>query len=507
MAGVMLGVLLAALDSTIVGTAMPDIVRQFQGMEHYSWPFTAYMLFSTAAVVISGKLADIYGRKPVFLSGLAVFLGASVLCGMSNSMIMLIGYRGLQGLGGGMLITNAFAIAGELFQGRDRGKSMGMVGSMFGLASILGPMLGGFITDHLGWIWIFYINIPIGIASFALVFLNLPGKIEETFKRRIDFAGIIAFMAFLMPLLIALSWGGREIAWGSPLIIALFGGSLVSLGAFVYIESRAAEPILPLSLFKNRVFSFTAIGAFFSNALFFGAILFLPLYLQEVRKLSASSSGLLLAPMMATFTIASLLSGHLTSIRGTTKMISVSGSVLGFIGCAMLCFLTPETPIAYLVAGMVVLGFGLGINVSIYNLNVQSAFPLSMIGILTGTIQFFRNIGGTVGIAVFGTLLMSRLQTGISGIDWGSTPVGVRALLSSPKVLMNAATLEAIKAEIPGSLLSQSDGILRQVEGILSSGIAFVYMAGLAAAAIALIAGILQPECVLGNKPEKPEVR
>jgi EmrB/QacA subfamily drug resistance transporter len=506
MIGVMMGVLLSALDSTIVGTAMPRIIGELQGMDRYSWPFTAYMLFSTVATIIFGKLADMYGRKKIFLSGLLIFIIASILCGLSANMTMLIVFRGMQGLGGGILISNTFAIAGELFQGKERGKAMGFIGSMFGLASILGPVLGGFITDHFGWRWIFYVNIPVGIISIFLIALNLPGKLEEKTKRIIDAGGIVSFIFSIIPLLLAISWGGREKAWNSPLISGLFGISLVSFLAFIWIESRAAEPILPLRLFKNRVFNLTMTGAFFSNMVFYGAILFLPLYLQEVQKMSASVSGFLLTPMMITFTAASVFSGQVAARIGKTKFVSLAGFILALTGCGMLSLLSQETSKAYSMAAMVILGLGLGTTTPIFNLNAQSAFPVNMIGMLTGTVQFFRSVGGTLGIAIFGSLLMQYLKNGIPRLNWGSTPVSIRNILSDPKILMNTSAIEGFKAKVPKAYLNYMDGIFHQVEGLLSSGIAYIFIAAFIAAVIALVSGLFQKECHFrGQSPNGAE--
>jgi EmrB/QacA subfamily drug resistance transporter len=500
MIGVMTGVLLSALDSTIVGTAMPRIIGELQGMDRYSWPFTAYMLFSTSAAIIFGKLADIYGRKIIFLSGLLIFISASVLCGLSANMTMLIVFRGMQGLGGGILISNAFAIAGELFQGKERGKAMGFIGSMFGLASILGPALGGFITDHLGWRWIFYVNIPVGIISISLIALNLSGKMEEKIKHRIDAGGIVCFIMCIIPLLLALSWGGREKAWNSSLILGLFGISLISLIAFIRVESAAAEPILPLRLFRNRVFNLTMTGAFFSNMVFYGAILFLPLYLQEVQKMSASLSGFLLTPMMIAFTAASVMSGQIASRIGKTKSVSVAGFLLALIGCGMLSLLSQDTAKTYSLSAMIILGVGLGITTPIFNLNAQSVFPVNMIGLLTGTVQFFRSVGGTLGIAMFGSLLMQYIKNGIPKLDWGLTPASVRTLLSDPKILMNTSALEGIKTKVPEAYRGFMEGIFHQLEGLLSSGIAYIFLAALIAAVLAMVSGLFQKECYLKGR-------
>jgi len=496
--GVLLGVLLFSLDSTIVGIAMPKIVKDLLGFELYSWPFTAYLLCSTAATVIFGKLADMFGRKLIFIIGLIIFIIASMLCGISSGMLMFILFRGLQGLGGGILISNAFAIAGELFELRKRGMIMGVVASMFGIGSILGPIIGGTITEHFGWHWIFYINIPIGILSIIILAIYLPGKLEERSKQKIDIAGILTFLIFLIPLLLALSMNGNNVSLSDPLIIVLFCSSIIGLIAFILIELKVSQPILPPKLFKSQVFNLSMAGTFLTNTAFYAAIVFLPLYLQEVQKWSASISGFLLTPMMLAFACASIFTGQVTVRLGRSKPILITGYLLIIAGCIMISFFSTNTSIFYSIIAMAILGLGLGTTTPMYNMNVQAVFPRNMMSVLTGMVQFFRNVGGIIGIAIYSTILGQYLQMGIGNINWGHVPENVRSIFSS-KVLMNSTALEAIKAKVPEAYQTYMQDIYKQLEHLLSSGIAFIFLIAIFISLLALLTGIFQKECFFGK--------
>jgi EmrB/QacA subfamily drug resistance transporter len=502
MSGVMLGVLMSALDSTIVGTAMPKIINDLHGMEHYAWPFTAYMLLSTLAIPVFGKLADIFGRKIVYLIGIFTFLAASMLCGLSQNMIQLIVFRGLQGIGGGILISNAFAIVGEIFPPRERGKYVGIVASMFGVANLLGPSVGGFITDALNWRWVFYVNLPIALIAVGIVALALPGAIEHHEKRSIDFPGIAALVGAFGPMLLAFSWAGRDYAWLSPQILGLLAFSLAMLTLFLYIESKVKEPILPLFLFRNPTFNVSIAASFLANAAMFGGVIFIPLYVQGVTGLKPSASGLIVTPMMLTFTIFSIAAGQIVSRTGRYKAIALSGFGLATIAMALLSTLTASTPHWQLILYMIALGGGLGVNTPIFQVTIQSAFPAKMIGISTSAGQFFRNIGGTVGSAVFGSILLSTMASRIAKIDWGGTPAAFAGRLKDPKLLSNPAALAAVRDHIPAVAMPYFDHLLIQVRNILGHSLHMVFLAGIVVAAIAFLVTLLLKEKSLDHVEE-----
>lgn len=506
LSGIMMGVLMSSLDTTIVGTAMPKIIQDLKGMEHYSWPFTAYMLLSTLSVPIFGKLADIFGRKLIYQIGIFTFLAASILCGLSQNMIQLILFRGLQGIGGGILVSNAFAIVGEIFPPRERGKYTGLVASMFGLSSLLGPSVGGLITDALNWRWVFYVNVPIALIALSIVGFALPGAIEHKEKRSVDFAGIGALIAAFAPMLLAFSWAGKTFPWLSPQILGMLIFSLVMLVFFAMVEKGAKEPIIPLSLFKKRVFNVSVAAAFLSNAAMFGAIIFIPLYVQGVKGYSPAASGLITTPMMLTFTVFSILAGQLISKTGKYKTLSIAGFLVAILGMGLLAFLGVGSPNWFLMLGMVTLGAGLGINMPIYNLTVQSAFPVRQVGMTTAAVQFFRNIGGTIGSAVLGSVLMSSMGRGIQTIRWGDAPDLLVRQLNQPQLLSNPSALTQIRANLPQAVLPFFDRLLEQVRVILLGGLREVFILGILLIVLALLPIVFHREIPLSHAEEDQPV-
>lgn len=416
MLGVMLAILLAALDQTIVGTAMPTIVRELGGLQHLSWVFTSYMLASTVAVPIYGKLSDIYGRKWFFFSGIIIFMVGSALSGLSQNMTQLIIFRALQGIGGGAIMANAFAIVGDLFTPRERGKWQGIVGGTFGLASIVGPILGGWITDSFSWRWNFYINIPIGILTLLVIGFLMP-KISSAIKdRSIDYIGAFLLTLGLIPLLLGLVWGGSEYPWGSVQIFSLLSFAAASLIAFGFWERKAHEPIMPLSLFKNSVFSVSVVSTFFFAVGMFGAIAYIPLFAQVVLGVSATNSGTLLTPMVIGQVATSIISGRIISKSGRYKWMAVGGLFIATLGMFLLSRMSASTSQLDLTIRMVVLGLGMGVTMPIFNLAVQNAFEHSKIGVVTASVQVFRSIGGTVGVAVMGSVLNMGLSKRLTAL-------------------------------------------------------------------------------------------
>ena len=411
MIGTMLAMLLSALDQTIVATAMPRIVRDLNGLEHLSWVITAYLLASTVIVPIYGKLSDIYGRKYFILSAVGIFLLGSVLSGFSQNMTQLIIFRAIQGLGGGAIFANAFAIIGDLFTPRERGKWQGMFGAVFGLASVIGPTLGGWITDNLSWRWNFFINIPVGILALIVIWLLMPMVKPEFKNRTIDFAGAILLTIGLISLLLALVWGGNQYPWNSPIIYGLFTASAVSLVSFVAVEKRVKEPILPLDLFKNKIFSVSMIVIFLTGFGMFGAIFYIPLFAQMVLGLSSTNSGAVLTPFMLGIVGASIITGQLISKTGRYKWPAVFGLGLASTAIFFLSKMGIDTSQTTLVVRMVGTGIGLGITFPIFTLAVQNAFDHSKMGVATASTQLFRSIGGTVGTAILGGVFNSRIST------------------------------------------------------------------------------------------------
>ncbi|MCX7921683.1 MAG: MFS transporter [Clostridia bacterium] len=477
MIGVMLSVLLAALDSTIVGTAMPKVINDLHGMDKYAWPFTAYMLCSTIVIPIFGKMADIYGRKPIYFIGLIIFLIASALCGLSQTMMQLIIFRGLQGIGGGILMSNAFAIVGDMFSPAERAKYMGIVVSVFGLSSVVGPTLGGYITDNLNWRWVFYVNIPVGIAAMVTMFVALPYLKDTSLKRVIDYAGAAALIVSLVPMLLAFTWAGKDYEWLSPQIIGMLVFSTVMLIVFGYIESKAAEPIIPLSLFKSSVFNISSLAGFLSNSLMFGAVMFIPLFVQVVIGSSASTSGMVTTPMMLSLVIASIIAGQLISRVGKYKLMAVGGFILSVIGAVLMATIDMKTSNTTITLYMIVLGIGIGVIMPIINITVQNAFPQSQLGIVTSAMQFFRNIGATISSAIFGSVMISHMNKGLSEIDLSRVPnEELKGFFRDPQALTNVEAINAVRQHMPEAAIGLFDKLMDQVKEIITSSLHQVFL-------------------------------
>lgn len=483
--GLMLGMLLGALDQTIVSTAMPRVITELHGFSLYSWVFTIYMLTSTTAVPIFGKLADLLGRRFVYLMGMGLFLLGSALCGLSQDMTQLIIFRAIQGIGAGALMPIAMTIIGDIFPPERRGKMQGIFGAVFGLSSVVGPAVGGFIVDHLAWQWIFYINLPFGIVAAIILALTLKES-KGTDKKVIDWGGAATLTGAIVAFLLGIEMGGsgssegsmKHYAWDSPQIIGLFSIALVLLLAFLWIESKVKEPIIPLQLFKLRSISVTSIVGFLMGMGMFGAITYIPLFSQAVIGTSASNSGYILTPLMLSLIASSIVGGRLIIKYSYRSIVLVSMAIMS-VGYYLMSQMTVETSSLELIIYMIIIGLGMGSLMPLLTIAAQSAVGHDMRGVATSTTQFTRSIGGTVGVAIMGVLMTNQMTKGIEDIvsKYKQIPAQQLKLFANPQALLQPE----VKAKMPVTLL-------HDLQHILNNAITSVFVVGLIIVLLGLLA-------------------
>jgi len=433
-AALMLVLLLASLDQTIVSTALPTIVGDLGGLNHLSWVVTAYLLTATVSGPLYGKFGDVYGRKLVLQVAIVIFLVGSALCGLAQGMVELIAFRALQGLGAGGLIVVTLAVVGDIIPPRERGRYQGYFGAVFGVSTVIGPLLGGFFVDNLSWRWIFYVNLPIGLAALAVIAVAFRVQAEHR-RHAMDYLGAALLAADLTAIVLFTSLGGTTWAWGSWEILSLLAASIVLLLAFVFVERRADEPVLPLSLFRNRTFASTSAVGFIVGFALFGAVTFLPLYLQITKGSSATRSGLELTPLVGGLLVTSILSGNLITRWGRYRPFPIAGTALMAVGLFLLSRLHVDTPTWEALGGAAVLGLGLGMVMQVLVLAVQNSVDPRNMGVATSGSTLFRQIGGSIGVAVFGTIFANRLQVELASrlsanarLPQTNDPAAIRAL-------------------------------------------------------------------------------
>ena len=462
LSGLMVGMLLAALDQTIVSTALKRIVEDFNGLEHYTWVVTAYLLTSTASTPLYGKISDLYGRRPVFQFAIITFLIGSFAAGAATSMTQLIAFRAVQGLGAGGLMSLTFVIIGDIISPRERGKYQGYFGGVWGLSSVAGPLLGGYFSDHAqilgvtGWRWIFYINLPFGIAALIITSMSLHiPKVKR--EHSIDYLGALLLVSGVSALLLGISVYGPQDGWQASKTLLTLAAALVLILLFIFQESRAKEPILPLTLFKNHTFSVTSVMAFIIGAGMFGAIIMLPLYLQVVKGDSATSAGLKLIPFMIGIVSMSIVSGKMITKHGHYKRFPIIGLALMTVGLAMLSTLTESTPFWQLSIYSILIGAGLGFSMQTIVIALQNAVDFKDLGVATSANTFFRSIGATMGVALFGTVYASRLAHNL--------PIEIEKLRASNPAALVGATPEKFEA------LKENTAVLQTFSPELQVGI------------------------------------
>ena len=498
--GLMASLLLSALDSTVVSTAMRSIAGSLGGMQYYSWPFTIYMLCSTIAIPVCGGLADIYGHKPTFLIGIATFLTGSVLCGLSRTMVQLIVFRGIQGIGGGMIVSSVFMVVADMFQPADRGKYTGVVTSMYGLASIIGPLAGGIVTDSFGWRWIFFMNLPLGAAAIIIFAVSMPSFKSGETKKHVDYIGIVTLVFALVPMLLAFSLAGNTFGWFSVPCISLFVVSGVMLIVFIFVERKSKNPMLPPAFFKDRAISICFLIAFFSQALMFSAIMYLPYFVQGVIGSTAATSGLIIMPMMLGLLLASNIAGQFISRVGKARLLSILAFLIMGVGEFLLSTMGVGTSYTKAITFMVILGFGVGMSMPITNVNAQNAAPKQQIGSVTSSVMFFRNIGSTISSALYGVIMTNTLNAGLAKLNMHYLPIKIQMIFQNIQIITNVKVIAGVRAKVPSTYVYYFDEIYQKAKGVLATSIHYVFLFCICLAIIGFIGAFFLREVSVVRK-------
>jgi EmrB/QacA subfamily drug resistance transporter len=495
MIGLSLGMLVASLDQTVVGTSLPKIVGDLGGMGLFSWLFTAYMLAETITIPIAGKLSDSFGRRKIFLAGMGLFLAGSILAGFSDSMEMLVAFRFVQGLGGGVLIPVTMASVADLYQPEERGKIQGMVGALFALGSVIGPFMGGFIVDNLDWRWVFFVNIPVGILAIAVTMAEFPGVLERT-RKRIDYLGVVTLIGTLTPALLLMTWGGSTYAWISGEMIGLAALSIGSLCAFIIIERKAEDPVLPLRLFREHIFTLGSLGLLIIAMGLFGVVAFIPLFLQSVIGMNATNSGITLIPLMAGLMLTLMVSGLLVKRTGY-KIWLLIGPPMTALGLLMLSTLHVGSSQEEAVIYLVIAGAGMGAVFSNYILAAQNVAAKGEMGVVTSSMSLFRSIGGTIGVTVLGAILKGRL---VQEMD-KNLPLGSSAYLPGGDALSLGGLLitPSISSGLP-------EPVLDAIRLSLSNSLTYLFLIGAIVSILALGTSVMIKGVSLQTTEEKREM-
>jgi EmrB/QacA subfamily drug resistance transporter len=512
--GVGLALFLAALDQTIVGTALPRIVAELNGLDFYAWVATGYLVTSTTMTPIAGKLGDLFGRKSFVLAGMIGFVLASALCGQAQNMAELVGFRALQGIFGGVLFASVFATIGDLYPPAQRARLQGVFGGIFGLASVVGPTVGGYLTDNFtnvipgvaGWRWVFYVNVPIGILAVIVCVITLPRVKHQASLRDIDFFGAITLAATLVPLLIALSIT-RDHDWTSPEVLGLFAVAAVMAVIFFVIEQRDPHPIVPFVLWKNSTFAVSTIVGFLLGFSMFGAILYVSLIYQGVLGIPATNSGLLITPLMVGLITASIITGQLMVRIKRYRYLGTFGMVVMVFGLYLLAQVTVSTPEVEVVRDLVLVGLGVGVGMPLYLNATQSAVDLKYLGVVSSQIQFWRNIGSTVGVAILGAVLSHELPIKIADATSSlNLPPQARAAFgggtANPQALFDPAAIAATRASHPLQFQPVFDQVLVAIRGALASATHDIFLYAAVVAGIAAVVSLFLQEVPLRGRAE-----
>jgi EmrB/QacA subfamily drug resistance transporter len=500
----------SAINQTIVGTAMPRIISILGGMELYTWVITIYMLTSTLSTVLVGKLSDIYGRKPFILIGIVIFIIGGLLCGFSMDIIQLIIYRGIQGIGAGIIMSSVFTAIGDLFSPRERGKWTGVMMSVFGFSSVIGPAFGGWIVDHMPWKWLFWIFLPLGVLAFVMILFLFP-KVERKPSEKIDYLGSLLLSLTIIPLLVGFTFAGSQYAWGSLEVLSLFGAAAVFLIGFIYAEKKAKSPVLPLSLFRNDIVTISNSIGFIMNAGMMGALIYLPFYVQGVEGISPTYSGYVTMPMSIAMVVLSAYIGKMITKTGKYKIYAIAGMPIMIAGMVIMAYMNS---VLLAVVAMIVFGVGLGIGMPVFGLTVQNAVGPEELGVATASSQLFRNLGGTIGIALMGTIMQSSLRKNLT--EAAAAAPSIDASQLDPKVveqlqafrnmdlLLDQPKLAAAQEALPANLQPIVTQMVATLREALSASLTVVFLSGAAVLVIALVLSLFLREIPLRTSNRMP---
>ncbi|CAM3913396.1 MULTISPECIES: MDR family MFS transporter [Paenibacillus] len=510
MIAIMAAMFFAAINQTITSTAMPRIIAILDGMDYYTWTINIYLLTSTIATILVGKLSDMFGRKPFILIGILFFMLGAFLTGTSTDVYQFIIYRGIQGIGAGIIQSTAFTAVGDLFAPRERGKWMGLMTAVFGFSSVLGPTLGGYLVDHIEWRWLFWIFLPLGIVAFIMI-LSLFPKVDRKKGQSIDYLGSLFLTTSIVPLLLAFSWAGTEYPWGSSQIIGLIAASIVSAIIFVLIEMKVKEPILPLSLFKNSVVTISNLIGFIMNFGLMGAMIYISFYVQGVLGISPTYAGYVTIPMSVFMMGMSAVVGQLIAKSGKYKRYALIGVPIMIVGMGIMVVMDN---LWLTVISTIIFGLGLGLGMPVFSLATQNAVPHKELGVVTASSQLFRNLGGTIGIAVMGTVMSNSLTKNLKEAlqspqapDFSSLdPQMAQQMLSfaNPQTLMNKPLIEQTEANLPADVQPLFMQMIDSIRDALGNTLSMVFLTGALVLVIALLLVFFLKEVPLRTSNQGP---
>lgn len=493
MIAIMAAMFFAAINQTITSTAMPRIIAILDGMDYYTWTINIYLLTSTIATILVGKLSDMFGRKPFILIGILFFMLGAFLTGTSTDVYQFIIYRGIQGIGAGIIQSTAFMSVGDLFPPRERGKWMGLMTAVFGFSSVLGPTLGGYLVDNIEWRWLFWIFLPLGVVAFIMIMTLFP-KVERKTGQSIDYLGSLFLTTAIVPLLLAFSWAGTEYPWGSPEIIGLIAASVVSAIIFIFVETKAKEPVLPLSLFKNSVVTVSNLIGFIMNFGLMGAMIYISFYVQGVLGISPTYAGYVTIPMSVFMMGMSAVVGQLIAKSGKYKRYALLGVPIMIVGMGIMVFMDN---LWLTVVSTIIFGIGLGLGMPVFSLATQNAVSHKELGVATASSQLFRNLGGTIGIAVMGTVMSNNLTKNLkdalqseSAPDFSSLdPQMAQQMLSfaNPQTLMNKPLIEQTQVSLPADVQPLFLQMIDSIRDALGNTLSMVFLTGMLVLVVALL--------------------